>query len=184
MKIYTRTGDDGSTALFGSGRVRKNHPRIEACGSVDEINAALGVAAALLPTSSRHRDILSVLQHDLFDLGADLATPHSSRASVPRIESGHVLRLEQAIDTHEAELEPLRNFILPGGSPAAAMLHLARTVCRRAERQLARTIESEHVSPLTLEYVNRLSDLLFVLARHVNHSEGHADVIWNPKRDH
>ncbi len=184
MKIYTRTGDDGTTGLFGGGRVKKYHARIHACGLVDETNAAIGVALALLPDPGSLEALVSSIQHDLFDLGSDLATPQSARVAVPRIGPRHVKRLEDAIDAHEADLEPLKNFILPGGVPAAAMLHLARTVCRRAERHLVGALEELDTGTLALQYLNRLSDLLFVLTRWVNRKEGINDIPWIPQVNH
>ncbi len=180
MKIYTRTGDDGTTGLFGAGRVPKDHPRIQACGLVDETNATLGMALARMWDADADAvgRLLSSIQHDLFDLGADIATPSDTRAAVPRITLEHVRRLELAIDRHEEALEPLKNFILPGGVPAAATLHLVRTVCRRAERQLVALARSEGVNSLALQYLNRLSDLLFVLARRVNALSGAGDTLW------
>lgn len=179
MKIYTRTGDDGTTGLFGGDRVPKYHPRVQTMGAVDETNAALGVACTLLPQPSKQmHELLVQLQHELFVLGADLATPVDSRASVPRIEETHVQALEGAIDHWEADLEPLQYFILPGGSGAAAMLHLARGICRRAERCLCENLDSLSPNLHVLKYLNRLADLLFVLARRANHDSGVADIRW------
>ncbi|MEM1126076.1 MAG: cob(I)yrinic acid a,c-diamide adenosyltransferase [Bacteroidota bacterium] len=181
MKIYTRTGDRGTTALFGGDRVPKSHPRIEAYGTVDETNSILGVVRASLkgePGADRLDPVLGEIQHQLFVLGADLATPLGSRAQVPRVESQHVDQLEAWIDRFEEDLEPLKQFILPGGQPAAAHLHVARTACRRAER---RTLEAAHDAELTEQvpiYLNRLSDLFFVLARWVNAQAGQPDVTW------
>ena len=177
MKIYTKTGDDGGTGLFGGPRVRKNDPRIEAYGTVDELNAVLGVVR----THEVPGDIdqlLQQMQNELFDLGAELATPEPERFGLKLLGDTHIEQLEQAIDRHEAELEPLKQFILPGGTPAAAALHLARTVCRRAERMLVEFNDSTPISRNTIIYLNRLSDLLFVLARVVNHRAGLADVPW------
>ncbi|MCY3614478.1 MAG: cob(I)yrinic acid a,c-diamide adenosyltransferase [Bacteroidetes bacterium] len=179
MKIYTRTGDDGTTGLFGGGRVPKYHPRIQAMGAVDETNAALGVACAALPQQSESmRSFLLYLQRELFVLGADLATPEDSRAEVTRIQEGHVKALEKAIDNWGSELEHLQLFILPGGTQAASMLHLARGVCRRAERLLAENLDEIANNPFVLHYLNRLSDLLFVLARRANYDSGMPDVQW------
>ena len=183
MKIYTRTGDDGTTGLFGGGRVLKDHPRVRAYGTVDETNAVLGAALAMLPGdgSTELRSLILSIQNDLFDLGSDLATPFESRATVPRIRPEQVGRLEAAIDAHELSLRPLKNFILPGGAPAAAMLHLARTVCRRAERHVVAAMAAEvKLNAHALKYLNRLSDLLFVLARHVSQEAGLADIAWQP----
>lgn len=177
MKIYTKTGDDGDTGLFGGPRVRKDHPRIEAYGTVDELNAVLGlVRTQSLPTDVD--GLLERVQNELFDLGAELATPEPGKFGMTSIGEPQSSRLETAIDQFEAELEPLKQFILPGGTPAAAYLHLARTVCRRAERMLVSLDHSEEISPGTIVYLNRLSDLLFVAARLVNHRAGTPDVPW------
>ncbi len=181
MKIYTRTGDDGTTGLFGGGRVRKYNPRIQVCGAVDETNAVIGAVLALMPAQEPLKSLIALVQNDLFDLGSDLATPLEARAVVPRIGPDHAERLEEAIDILEADLAPLRNFILPGGTPAAAMLHLARTVCRRAERQLVLAQEEEALNVYGLQYLNRLSDLLFVMARWVNLQADIEDILWKPE---
>ena len=181
MKIYTRTGDNGTTGLFGGARVDKHHPRIEAYGTVDETNAYLGLVRTLMqdqPGAARLEPLLARLQEELFVLGADLATPHTSKAVVPRIDMPHVTRLENAIDAFEADLPPLQHFILPGGTRAAGTLHVARTVCRRAERLTVSASEQETLSPHTTIYLNRLSDLLFVLARWVNHQAGIDEAEW------
>lgn len=179
MKIYTKTGDDGTTGLFGGGRVRKDDARVESYGTVDELNAVLGVARATGLGTACH-EILGRAQVDLFALGAELATVPGKEEKLPmaRLESGDAERLERAIDVAEEGLPPLTNFILPGGSPQAATLHLARTVCRRAERGVIAlgTVRSELVV-----YLNRLSDLLFVLARRENFERGVADVPWAPR---
>jgi len=183
MKIYTRTGDTGTTALFGGDRVGKNHPRIEAYGTVDETNAYLGLARSLLedqPGAVRLEPLLARLQDDLFILGADLATPSESRAVVPRIDQAHITRLEEAIDAFEADLPPLKHFILPGGTSVAGMLHVARTVCRRAERLTVAASAEEAISLEATIYLNRLSDLLFVLARWVNRQAGIEEAAWKP----
>lgn len=184
MKIYTRTGDKGTTALFGSGRVPKTHPRIEAYGTVDEINSIVGMARSHLtesPNADRIDAYLQELQTELFTLGADLATPPNTKARVARIQDEDVARLERRIDELEVDLSPLKKFILPGGSPAAAALHVARTTCRRAERLLLRAAESEEISPPAPVYLNRLSDYLFVLARWVNRAEGVDETTWDAK---
>ena len=183
MKIYTRTGDTGTTALFGGDRVGKNHPRIEAYGTVDETNAYLGLARSLLedqPGAVRLEPLLARLQDDLFILGADLATPSESRAVVPRIDQVHITRLEEAIDAFEADLPPLKHFILPGGTSVAGMLHVARTVCRRAERLTVAASAEEAISLEATIYLNRLSDLLFVLARWVNRQASIEEAAWKP----
>ncbi len=202
-KIYTKTGDDGTTGLVGGGRVRKDDLRVEAYGTVDETNAALGVVLAEcergkaggVPPVLREGFValLRTLQHDLFDLGADLATPITPderdpkvAASRLRIVASQVTRLEHAIDRYNDALAPLTNFVLPGGSPVAASLHLARTICRRAERLVvtlsgpsAGGVPASGVNPHALIYLNRLSDLLFVLARVANNN-GQSDVLWVP----
>lgn len=184
MKIYTRTGDAGTTALFGSDRVVKTHPRIEAYGTVDEANSHLGLARALLARAAGADTLIPVLgtlQEELFEVGADLATPPDARASVPRITAEHVRRLEATIDRFEADLPALKQFILPGGSPAGAALHVARTVCRRAERLTVGATQTEPINAHALVYLNRLSDLLFVLARWVNHQAGTPEPGWKPE---
>ena len=180
MRIYTKTGDDGNTGLLGSRRVAKDDPRVEVYGTVDELNATLGVARAqgLDPEADR---TVAMLQDELFVVGSALADPSVQGPFHNAITPEHVERLEAAIDGLEAELKPLTQFILPGGTLAAAQLHLARTVCRRAER-LAVTLSrqpSEAVPRDLIVYLNRLSDLLFVLARAVNRRAGVADVHWN-----
>lgn len=181
MKIYTRTGDDGSTGLFGGDRVEKNHPRIRAYGTVDEVNSSIGVACSALPdtdTFARLKNDLIEVQRQLFVLGADLATPNDSKAVVPRISDAEVRGLEETIDRSEEQLPPLANFILPGGHAAAASLHLARTTCRRAEREVVEAMRVEQLNALAIIYLNRLSDLLFVLARLANHLAEVEDVPW------
>lgn len=185
MKIYTRTGDLGETGLFGGGRVPKDHVRVEAYGAVDELNATLGVAGAQLATAgeSELAGRLSILQADLFVIGGQLATPPAAAggraaAHVPRLHEARIAAMEGWIDEAEGELEPLRNFILPAGTPAAGALHLARTVCRRAERRVVTLRETAAFDPNLLVYLNRLSDLLFTLARLANARAGTADVPW------
>ena len=175
-RIYTRTGDDGSTALGDGTRLSKHHPRIEAYGTVDETSSAIGVVTAH-GIEEPYRGWLRAIQNDLFDLGSDLCVP----GSAPRITAGYVTRLEGHIDHVNEELEPLASFVLPGGEPAAAWLHVARTVCRRAERVTIALseLEGEAVNPEVVRYLNRLSDLLFVLAR-VSNDAGRADVLWEP----
>lgn len=178
MKIYTKTGDQGETGLFGGPRVRKNHPRIEAYGTVDELNSLLGLARAEGLRSDMD-DVLAQVQNDLFALGAELATPDPRKLS-QTLSSGAVARLEGAIDHYETTLPPLTEFILPGGSRVAALLHVARTVCRRAERCVVRLGDAEGsaVRGETVQYLNRLSDLLFVLARAANAAEQRPDSPW------
>ncbi|MGQ9547472.1 MAG: cob(I)yrinic acid a,c-diamide adenosyltransferase [Roseiflexus sp.] len=180
MKIYTRTGDEGETGLWGGLRVPKDAPRVQAYGTVDECNAAIGVARAAGVGAELDAPLARV-QNDLFVVGADLATLGEA-ASIPRIDQEAVQALEQAIDALEARLEPLRQFILPGGSLAAAYLHLARTICRRAERWVVALSHSEPVNPQVTVYLNRLSDLLFVAARFANANTGVPDVPWESPR--
>jgi cob(I)alamin adenosyltransferase len=179
VKIYTRTGDTGETSLFSGDRARKNDPRVDAYGEVDELNAWLGLARASSLDAALSAEIVAI-QRDLFALGAQLADPGDKLA--PRVTKAvigddHILRLEQLIDRLEEQLPPLRRFILAGGTPAGAALHVARTVCRRAERRIVGL--DPPVDPVLLRYVNRLSDLLFVLARLVNHRGGVAEIEWN-----
>jgi cob(I)alamin adenosyltransferase len=181
MKIYTKTGDKGSTGLFGGGRVAKDDLRVEAYGDVDELNAVLGMARAveLMP---RIDEVLVPVQRDLFAIGALLATPDRDKMAghltKARIDDGRIAELEQAIDDGESELEPLTAFILPGGTPKAAALHVARTVCRRAERHVVRLQHEVELPPLAIIYLNRLSDLLFTLARLANRRAGAGEVTW------
>jgi cob(I)alamin adenosyltransferase len=178
MKIYTRTGDDGSTGLLGPGRVRKDDPRVEAYGSVDELNAALGVARSL-DAGGWVSTELSAIQARLFSLGAELAATSSAPlAGLKRIDDADVAGLETIIDRLEQDLPPLKNFILPAGHVLAAQLHLARTVCRRGERRVVSLAESSTVEPRLVHYLNRLADLLFVMARWCNWRAGVADVEW------
>ncbi len=180
VKIYTRTGDKGETGLLGAARVRKNALRVEAYGAADEVNACLGLVSAVV-TDPEVRDLLLGIQRDLFALGAQLAdvrkdtTKKMEKAALPE---GRVAALEEAIDRIEEKLAPLKTFILPGGCEAGARLHLARTVCRRAERRIAALAETEDVPPIILVYANRLSDLLFVLARLVNARAATEEVAW------
>ena len=181
MKIYTKTGDAGDTGLFGGGRVAKSHPRVEAYGDVDELNAALGVVRATEPMP-RIDDVLLLVQRDLFAIGALLATPDRDKMRLhlekARIDDARVAELEHAIDDGDAELEPLRAFILPGGTPKAAALHVARTVCRRAERRVVELAASTEIPPLVVIYLNRLSDLLFTLARVASRRAGATEETW------
>ncbi|ANK79510.1 MAG: ATP:cob(I)alamin adenosyltransferase [Rhizobiales bacterium NRL2] len=178
-KIYTRGGDKGQTSLSDGSRRAKTDPLIEAYGAVDETNAAIGVAR--LHTDGEADAMLARIQNDLFDLGADLATPHaeSYKWEPLRIVQTQVDRLEAEIDAMNERLEPLKSFILPGGGAAAAQLHMARTICRRAERLMWRAAETAEISDAALKYVNRLSDHLFVLGRVLN-DDGRADVLWTP----
>lgn len=178
MKIYTRTGDAGETGLFGGPRVRKDHARIEAFGTVDELNSHLGLVRTF-PAAAEFDDLLRKTQGELFDLGAELATPGDA---AERIGIELVQTLEAAIDRYEGQLEPLASFVLPTGTPVAAALHVARTVCRRAERRVvALAAQLDTVIPANaIEYLNRLGDLLFVLARVANTRENVADDPWHP----
>ncbi len=186
-KIYTRTGDDGTTALGSGQRVRKDSVRVAAYGTIDETNAAIGMARVHLAASDPGLDAkLARVQNDLFDLGADLCVPASDEPKPGRSErlavtAAQVKRLENEIDELNRELQPLRSFVLPGGSPAAAALHVARTVCRRAERLIVALAAdpNEAISDAALQYVNRLSDLLFVASRYAN-DRGNGDVLWVP----
>jgi cob(I)alamin adenosyltransferase len=179
MKIYTRTGDEGETGLFAGSRVSKDDPRIEAFGTVDELNAILGMAIAAGPGEDLGV-LLARLQNELFAVGAQLATPQPEQHGTRMIEESHVEALEKEIDRYQEQLPELKQFILPGGSPAAATLHLARTVCRRAERHVVTLNRSDEntASPCLLIYLNRLGDLLFVLGRAANQHAGHAETPW------
>jgi len=181
MKIYTKTGDEGQTGLFGGGRVSKDDPRVEAYGDVDELNAVLGLVRAV-EMMPRIDEVLVPVQRDLFSLGALLATPdlekmhqHLEKA---QIHDGRIVELELSIDACERELEPLRAFIVPGGTPKAAALHVARTVCRRAERRVIHLRRDVEIPPIVVIYLNRLSDLLFTLARVANTRAGAGEVTW------
>ncbi|TVR97476.1 MAG: cob(I)yrinic acid a,c-diamide adenosyltransferase [Rhodospirillales bacterium] len=178
-RIYTRGGDQGQTSLGDGTRVAKHDLRVEAYGTVDEANGVIGLAR--VHTEGEADAMLARIQNDLFDLGADLCTPESGRKAegALRIVEAQVERLEREIDTLNGELKPLTSFILPGGSPASAYLHLGRTVARRAERLVTRLAEIEAVNPATIRYLNRVSDHLFVLARHLN-DKGAGDVLWVP----
>jgi cob(I)alamin adenosyltransferase len=172
MKIYTRSGDDGSTGLFGGQRVAKNDLRLECCGTIDELNAALGWAAA-----SGVVDALRRVQNELFVIGAQLASPKLSPSIAP-LQPASVERLEHEIDAAEKDLSPLREFILPGGSEGAARLHMVRAICRRAERLLVALSAQHPIDAVLLQYVNRLSDWLFVQARWLNKQQQVADIPW------
>ena len=174
MKIYTKTGDAGETGLFGGPRVRKDHARIEAFGTVDELNSHLGMARTH-SVAAAFDPLLRRVQCELFDLGAQLATPDTAEE---RITARHVEALEVEIDRHEATLEPLKCFILPAGTPLAAAFHVARTVCRRAERRVVHLASEVELPHLVVIYLNRLSDLLFMLARVANKRAGAGEVTW------
>lgn len=185
-RIYTRGGDKGETSLGDGTRVKKHSARPEAYGTVDETNSVIGLARLHLSGSERGEidAMLGRIQNDLFDLGADLATPDQEAPKWPplRVTAAQVDRLEREIDVLNARLKPLDSFILPGGKAAAAYLHLARTVARRAERAVTRLAEEETVNPVAIQYINRLSDHLFVLSRHVN-DDGVTDVLWVPGKN-
>jgi cob(I)alamin adenosyltransferase len=181
MKIYTKTGDKGDTGLFGGGRVPKSHPRVEAYGDVDELNATLGFVVAV-EAMDRIDDVLIPIQRDLFAIGALLATPdlvkmrqHLEKA---RVDDARIAELERAIDAGDDELEPLKAFIVPGGSLKGAALHVARTVCRRAERRVVELAAETEIPSVVVIYLNRLSDLLFTLARVANKRAGTSDPTW------
>jgi cob(I)alamin adenosyltransferase len=175
-KIYTRTGDTGTTGLGDGSRVAKDHVRVEALGAVDELNSCLGLMLAE-PLGEDVRHLLIEIQHDLFDIGGELSIP-----GYTRIQAEHVSQLERVLDHHNADLEPLKEFILPGGSRAGALCHLARTVCRRAERRVVSLASVQSLSPYCQQYLNRLSDLLFVLSRVINRGDGSSDVLWRKDR--
>lgn len=179
MKIYTKTGDNGETGLFAGPRVGKDHPRIEAYGEVDELNSLLGVVRAE-DVPKGIDELLQRLQNELFCIGAELATPDPQAKGTDLIGDFHIAELESAIDEQQAQLQPLQSFILPGGTRTAAMLHLARCVCRRAERSVVALSKAPDaaISARVVVYLNRLSDFLFVLARVVNQQAGQADVPW------
>lgn len=182
-RIYTRTGDDGTTSLGDMSRTGKNDPRLRAYADVDEANCTIGVVLATTTIPDEVRTLLLQIQNDLFDVGADLCTPVIDEPETPplRVTQNYVDALEEACDTYNTGLEPLRSFILPGGTPASAQLHVARTVVRRAERSTWAALDMYHggMNPLTATYLNRLSDLLFILARVMNDG-GKGDSLWQP----
>jgi cob(I)alamin adenosyltransferase len=178
-RIYTRAGDGGETSLGDGSRVRKTDPRIEAYGTVDEVNSLLGLALAG-PLPEEFRPWLDEVQNDLFDLGADLSVPLEDERERLRVTEAQVQRLEELCDRVNDSLEPLKSFVLPGGSEAAARLHVARAACRRAERLAVALAEDASVSPVALAYLNRLSDLLFILARAANAEGGVPEPLWKP----
>ena len=184
MKIYTKTGDQGETGLFGGPRVRKSDARVEAYGEVDELNAAVGAARAVVedPEIDGH---LARVQAELFCVGAELATPHEAKArsAIPRLEPASIAGLEAAIDAWERELPPLSRFVLPGGTRTAAALHVARTVCRRAERRAVALAAEVEIDAAALAYLNRLSDFLFVAARIANRRAHREEPLWDPRGD-
>lgn len=175
-KIYTRTGDDGSTGLGDGTRVSKDAARVEAYGSTDEANAQVGVLRASLPATHEAQIMLEHIQHDLFDVGGELCIP-----GYTLVTQAYIDRLEKAIDAINADLPPLKDFILPGGSLPAAQAHVVRTVCRRAERRTFTLSQFESINPLALQYLNRLSDYFFVLARQLAREEGGQEVLWRKR---
>ena len=181
-KLYTRSGDTGTTMLFGGGRTPKDHPRVEAYGTVDELNSTLGVALSFLPARGAIPKALRGVQNELFNIGSELASRTKGKAAEKArlfLEAdAKIATLEQLIDEYDAKVSPLRTFILPSGSQAGALLHLCRTVCRRAERAAVRLSRAEPVNPAVLTYLNRLSDLLFVLARYVNKAARKPEIPW------
>ena len=184
-KIYTRTGDDGTTGLADGSRIAKSAALMAAIGDVDEANSLIGLAAAALAADGEHHAMLARIQNEMFDLGADLATPPDTELGFGphdmalRIVDSQIARLEEEIDAMNGALEPLKSFILPGGSEAAARLHVARAASRRAERAAVSAADTRALNPLALTYLNRLSDHLFVMARHVN-AAGSGDILWKP----
>ena len=176
-KIYTRTGDDGTTGLGDGTRVRKDSPRVEAYGTADELNSAIGVLLAVPGLAADIVECLTQVQHELFDLGGELCIP-----GYRVIQAAHVTRLEESLDKFNDALPPLKEFILPGGGPGAAACHLARTIARRAERRVWTLAETETVAPEVVQYLNRLSDLLFVLARVIVRNERGSEVLWRHDR--
>lgn len=183
MKIYTKTGDGGETSLFGGGRVPKDDARVEAYGAVDELNAAIGLARALAPVPEIEGE-LARIQAELFAVGAELATPHEARAhgALPGVRGEWAEALERQMDRWDEALPPLTAFILPGGTPVAAALHVARATCRRAERRAVALSHLVHIDPTVVVYLNRLSDFLFEAARAANSRSGVAEALWVPRK--
>ncbi len=178
-KIYTKTGDQGETSLFGGKRLPKNHWRIEAYGTVDELNSFLGLLRDTIEPDGV-KELLGVVQNQLFNIGSNLAMDPDKSFDLPQVEDLHITQLEKAIDQMNSELPELKNFILPGGHPVVSYCHIARCVCRRAERRLVAVSLEEKVDPIMIKYLNRLSDYLFVLARKLGKDVGAAEVIWKP----
>ncbi|PPR76127.1 MAG: Cob(I)yrinic acid a,c-diamide adenosyltransferase [Alphaproteobacteria bacterium MarineAlpha2_Bin1] len=178
-KIYTRGGDKGQTSLVGGERVSKNNDRVIVCGNVDETNSILGLA--IISASPKIKKILLSIQNDLFDLGADIANPNEKDELALRIINSQVVKLEREIDDINSFLTDLSSFVLPGGSLTSSYLHLARTVCRRSERSIVKLTDTYEINPFCLQYLNRLSDLLFVMARYEN-EKGKNDILWQPGR--
>jgi len=181
MKIYTKSGDEGKTSLFGGKRVEKNHIRLKAYGTIDELNSVLGVASSFAEDEYTNKIIFEI-QNSLFRIGSELATPPEIKSkAVVAISQEEIHNLEQVIDNIELKLNPLKNFILPGGSQSASFLHLARTVCRRAERKIIELDLAESINPDIIIYIIRLSDLLFVLARFANHISSTPEIEWKQR---
>lgn len=181
MKIYTKTGDQGETSLFGGKRLPKNHIRIEAYGTVDELNSWIGLVRDSVPAEST-RDLLKEVQDRLFTIGSNLASDPDKEMIVPDIKEADIEQLEQAIDAMNEALPPLKNFILPGGHPTVSYCHVARCVCRRAERGVVALQQNEPVEAIVIRYLNRLSDYLFVLARKTAQELGAEEVTWQPRK--
>ncbi|MBK7811904.1 MAG: cob(I)yrinic acid a,c-diamide adenosyltransferase [Saprospiraceae bacterium] len=182
MKIYTKTGDKGQTALFGGKRVYKDDIRVEAYGCLDELNSHVGMLRALM-ASGFPDEILAMVQNDLFIMGSHIATdPEKKNLKLPPIREDSIQQLEQGIDQMELTLEPLKNFILPGGSTAIAQAHICRTVCRMTERRVVSLSKEENVEPTIIIYLNRLSDFFFVVSRYIAHQTGVKDILWIPEQ--
>jgi cob(I)alamin adenosyltransferase len=182
MKIYTKTGDKGETGLFGGGRVSKSSPRIKAYGTIDELNSFIGIAEVEVG-DKEIKELLNTIQNQLFTVGSDLASPvteKNNKQSIPRVPAEYYKKAEEAIDYFEGKLEPLKNFILPGGSRGSAYLHICRTVARRAEREIVELNKEDHTGDNIIIFLNRLSDLFFVLSRYENKMSGIPDVTWKP----
>lgn len=177
-RIYTRTGDSGTTGMGDGTRVEKDDPRIEAIGSIDELNCQIGLLLSQELPDNSLRPLLTDIQHDLFDMGGELCIPDVSNISQRQVDY-----LENSLDQLNSKLSPLKEFILPGGCESAAICHVARAVCRRAERRVHTLSKQKNIPDITLKYLNRLSDLLFVIARHLNAASGHGDVLWQPGKN-
>ncbi|MDQ3142098.1 MAG: cob(I)yrinic acid a,c-diamide adenosyltransferase [Bacteroidota bacterium] len=182
MKIYTKTGDEGNTSLFGGRRISKDDLRIEAYGTVDELNANIGLLSAYFIEEKLTSEFLNI-QNDLFVLGSHLAAdPNKQNLAIPKLENSHIESLEHSIDFMDASMNPLRSFILPGGTMAISQAHICRTICRRAERRVVSLHQQESIYPLLIIYLNRLSDYFFTVARYIAHLEGVEDIPWIPKK--
>jgi cob(I)alamin adenosyltransferase len=181
FKIYTKTGDQGETGLFGGARVAKSHLRVEAYGTLDELNSFVGWLRDSLTNAEEVDVVLEQVQHRLFTIGSNLAADPDKHPPVPDLELGDVTLLESSIDAMDAALPPLKNFILPGGHPTVSLCHVCRTVCRRAERLVVAVHHVTPLAPIILHYLNRLSDYFFVLGRHLGHQLGAQEVVWKPR---